>query len=280
MYISDPVFGRVTQGTIFNCAIAERYLTGRVCGVVITARCDLAQDKSAVVNYLPIVPLSDWLHLDGSEIIFERAQKDTREQITRFLRSNQIAESVLLSQSLSQIRNSFFPDSDTSKHAKGQRDKLDELDQRLDALNLKGVTDRSWLFSTFDGMVKTLVREVALNKLSGQYFLPKVEKDEQPRGYVALMREVRSLPAELAAAIANGLAVNDKLLTKHPTWKQYVRFTVDNFAMPISEVSSPSIEHLLQSFSSLFTRIGLADLDREYVDGLYDKVREVKDPTP
>ena len=41
-----------------------------------------------------------------------------------------------------------------------------------------------------------------------------------------------------------------------------------NLALPIGQVRSPNIEHLMQAFSTLFGRIGLTDLDESYVKGL------------
>jgi hypothetical protein len=35
--------------------------------------------------------------------------------------------------------------------------------------------------------------------------------------------------------------------------------------MPVGVLSSPFIEHLMQSFSSMFARIGLPDLENEYL---------------
>jgi len=48
----------------------------------------------------------------------------------------------------------------------------------------------------------------------------------------------------------------------------YIDFTLTDFAMPIGEIVSPYVEHLLQTFSHLFGRIGLPDPDRAKVDEL------------
>ena len=60
-YISAPKLGFLTQGTLFTCAAAEDYGGCNVHGLVITARCDVAQNKAAVFNYLPVVSLDDWV---------------------------------------------------------------------------------------------------------------------------------------------------------------------------------------------------------------------------
>jgi hypothetical protein len=53
--ILKPTLGLLSQGTIFSCASAEDYPDCLVHGLVITARCDIAQSKVPIFNYLPVV---------------------------------------------------------------------------------------------------------------------------------------------------------------------------------------------------------------------------------
>jgi hypothetical protein len=59
--IAYPQRGAMTQGTIFSCAVAEDYRACTTRGLIITARCDVANDKVRTYNYLPVVPFSDWI---------------------------------------------------------------------------------------------------------------------------------------------------------------------------------------------------------------------------
>lgn len=52
MVVKEPLLGQLNQGSIFSCGQAERYPGCSVGGVVLTARCDLAQDKFNVLNGL------------------------------------------------------------------------------------------------------------------------------------------------------------------------------------------------------------------------------------
>ena len=52
--------------------------------------------------------------------------------------------------------------------------------------------------------------------------------------------------------------------------------TVDDLAMPVVEVGSPTIEHILQSFSNLFGRIGVADPVDEVVDTIVQDALAVR----
>lgn len=70
--IRHPRYGYITQGTIFCCATAAYYTGCQVYGLTITARCDIAQNKYSILNYLPIVKLGDWFLRDGLDILSEQ----------------------------------------------------------------------------------------------------------------------------------------------------------------------------------------------------------------
>lgn len=44
----------------------------------------------------------------------------------------------------------------------------------------------------------------------------------------------------------------------------------DDLAMPITEIASPTMEHVLQAFSNLFGRIGVADPDEGVIGSIVD----------
>src|SRR4051812_2826386 len=104
-----PKLGSLTQGTIFSCARAEDYDGCRVHGLVITARCDIAQSKVPVFNYLPIVTLDDWIHRDGRSILCDRLRRSVIGQMKRVLRSCGHAESILQTELPRAILTALFP---------------------------------------------------------------------------------------------------------------------------------------------------------------------------
>jgi hypothetical protein len=57
-------------------------------------------------------------------------------------------------------------------------------------------------------------------------------------------------------------------LAENSEWHVHLSFTHSDFAMPIGELTSPQVEHLLQTFSFLFGRIGLPDPGKESVAAL------------
>src|SRR4051812_33797249 len=101
--IVAPRSGLLTQGTIFSCAIAEGYQGCPIHGVVITARCDIKNEKTPAYNYLPIVALDDWVHRDGRLILGTRVASDTIAKVKSVLIDCGFVTSVLETQSLSSV---------------------------------------------------------------------------------------------------------------------------------------------------------------------------------
>lgn len=124
------------------------------------------------------------------------------------------------------------------------------------------------LFLLNDGAVSTLLKELTQQRLSGYYFLPSVYDSEDDLGYVVLLREVKHLSRSAAAAIAAGI---DRTEVSDRNGSLDLDFGIESFAMPIGEISSPAIEHILQTFAQLFGRIGLDDLSTDFLHAIWSR---------
>ena len=266
-----PRLGQLNQGSIFSCARADRYPGCVVSGVVLTARCDLEQEKYNVLNYAPVVSLKDWLKVDGYELVLSRIAADLGSRTESALRTINLPMSILNSQTPASILESYIRAPNVDKKVKKADEKFVELDRRAQQLVRwkEGYSvSNTDMFDQCDALARNVVRELIHHKLSGYYFLPKVEHGSEETGFVALLREVNHLPRQLALLIAGGFDATSHEFSQHPEWLTYIDFTLTDFAMPIGEIVSPYVEHLLQTFSHLFGRIGLPDPDRAKVDEL------------
>ncbi|WP_420726301.1 hypothetical protein [Hwanghaeella sp. LZ110] len=100
--------GALDQGTIFTCGYAGRYPGCVVYGLAITARCDFAQGKYRILNYVPIVKLADWLLVDGLELIKERYKKELNGRLTGALKGAGLSAALLESIRLHDIARVHF----------------------------------------------------------------------------------------------------------------------------------------------------------------------------
>lgn len=271
--IKEPLLGQLNQGSIFTCARAGRYPAAEVHGVVLTARCDLEQDKFNVLNYVPAVRLTDWLKVDGFEILISRVASDLESRIDSALKSIDLPKSIMNSQTPKSILDQYITPRLTDKKIKSAEKKFLDIVSRSDKLKkwAKGYCINSIdIFEDCESIKKNLIKELIQQRLAGYYFLPAIAVDGEPNGYVILLREIAHLPRGLALSIGAGLDATDENLAKNPEWRNYVDFSRDDFAMPVAEITSPDVEHLLQTFSHLFGRIGLPDPDKALIETLSD----------
>ena len=123
--------------------------------------------------------------------------------------------------------------------------------------------------TTFAGLRKALMSELVSQRLLGFYFLSQIEFDGGDSGYVVCLRDVRHLPRKVALQVGSGLPK-----PRGPIPRKIdacLSFAHEDFAMPVGTLPSPLIEHLMQAFSLLFGRIGLADLPDSYISELWER---------
>ena len=98
------------------------------------------------------------------------------------------------------------------------------------------------------------------NSLNGYHFLSHIDFQGDQTGFVVLLRQIYHLPLPTALAVARGVELDDNTLAALPI----VSLQPGAFAMPIGQLASPYLEHLMQNFSTLFSRIGVPDLPHDF----------------
>jgi hypothetical protein len=219
------------------------------------------------------VSFRDWLEVDGYDLILSRVASDIESRLESALKSLGLPLSVLYSQTPKSIISNYIKADGADKRTKALEPKFVDLQSRLDALS-RCSSNRSTvsadLISEYDGIVRNCIKELMQHRMTGYYFLPNIVPDEPETGFVVLLREVTHLPRQLARLIAAGVDMTDQAFVDNKSWLAYVDFVSESFAMPIGEIKSPQIEHLMQTFAQLFGRIGLPDLKKDLIDRISD----------
>lgn len=255
-----------TQGTIFSCAVAESYPTQSVSGLVITARCDAAQNKAPIFNYVPVVRLADWIVADGGQIALDRHVADCGNGLRNILVQAGISETLLASKTPIEIHDAHLRTrAEQDKKWLARCGEFLRLAQAVEEMRLAIENDdrleRARLLPSCKKMVDSVIRELAGNRLVGYYLLRGVPNihDQSLGDYVALLREIHHMPSPMARRIARGLSKDE--VVSHPpvTCPRFVG--ADDYSMPIARLKSPWIEHLMQSLTLVFSRVGVEDVD-------------------
>lgn len=278
--------GEFVQGTIFTCGLSDAYPDVPALGMLITARCDTAQDKAEVYNYIPIVPVEAWIRKDGLEIVAKRALASGLGGMKSALSEAGIAQSVIDFVEHNAILNELRKG--TSKQEKSIANRFEQAVKTVrSAREVLEQTDRSTAKSLSfldvnDGLYKAVIKELLTNALAEYHYLERSEINEETRGYVALMREIRFISAALGKRIAVGLDAKEfeSLTETFSPGLNHIRFSPEqDFAMPLSCVSSPFIEFIMQRFANLFSRIGVADITKDRIAEAHSWVKVMKEAT-
>lgn len=280
----DP--GEFVQGTIFTCGLSASYPNVPVLGLLITARCDTAQDKTEVYNYIPLIPVEAWIEKEGLELVAKRAMASELGSIKKALTEAGMAHSIINFVDYDTILTELEAGSSKQEKAIAKRfSQATVAFRRASAILDK--SDRTLgealtFLDANDGLYKSLVRELMTNTLAEFHYLERSDIGEETRGYVALMREIRFISAALGKRIAVGLDAeefNSLRETLFPSLN-HIRFSAKHdFAMPLSCVSSPFIELIMQRFANLFSRIGVADISKDRIAEAHSWVKVMREGT-
>lgn len=106
------------------------------------------------------------------------------------------------------------------------------------------------------------------NKILDAHFLPVLRPSEplsQGPGYVILFRQILSLPGTLLDALRVGVPSLDDLPFAVRAQAAQVLACPSEI---VANVTSPHVEHILQRFSNVFGRVGVADCSKRYREWL------------
>lgn len=240
----------ITQGSIFNYAYNELYEDEEILGMIITARCDIHNDKVRKYSYLPIVPFSLWRERELSKIIKRRKLKSVEKEVKIALEQHGFSQNTLSIYGIERTIDVVL--------AKGlSKTKEIELTNKIKKYGaLISECSYKLIYDEFNKDLLQYVKEIIENKVLEYYFI-----DDVP-GYgscVINLRDVSHLDSAVASQISRGIEF-DALSGEQ---KQAIRAinakTVGGMAYLVGSVRSPFIELIMQRFADLFTRIGVDD---------------------
>lgn len=236
----------ITQGSIFNCAYNELYEDEEILGLIITARCDIHNDKVRTYSYLPVIPFYLWRERELVPIIKRRKVKVIENEIEQALESCGLSRNTL---SIYGTQRSIeVISSDKSKKNRNLIDKI----ETYSALR----SDKSYksMYSKFSKDLLQYVKEVIENKVLDYYFI-----DDVPvyGPCVINLRNVSHLDSVVASQISKGIEFD--ALQSGQGLRSINTNQPGGIAYLVGSIRSPYIELIMQRFADLFTRIGVDD---------------------
>ena len=262
-----PKMGQFTQGTVFTCGYAENYPGQIVHGLVITARCDAAQRKVPIYSFIPVVSLRDWIFKDGAEITLRRLIDDSENTLENILNDCKLSLTVLRTASKNEIIEKLLrplAEKDRKFETKIQKFKSTQssIDLAEEALSNSSKELVCKALHQAPKLLDKVIKELAENKIMGHYLLRgMMTLNDEDSDHVALLREVHHIPNSVAQRILNGISATEWSSDLAKLARCPVFLGSEDYSMPVAKLRSPWIEHLMQSWSLLFTRIGVENID-------------------
>jgi hypothetical protein len=264
---NDPVIGEITQGSIFNGAVSEFYPNNpNVFGIVISPRCDIEQKKAPIYYYLPIVRLDDWLQVDFPSIYIPRLTAEVK-----FFLQNQL-DNIGESKSILDKFKAVEVEKALRKHFTKMKDNVEQrieiwkaLEEYKKECNINVVMDKDTT-----RVRKNVLDEIVTHKNPNFYFL----ENEDENGFVIRMREISRLTPKVLFSLANG--IDDMLPDEELKVNDLRQLDEKDIYMPLYELKSPFIEHVMQHFLQQFNRIGIEDIDKMFVTEAMNLINKKK----
>lgn len=235
----------ITQGSIFINAYAEDYIDCVNHGLLITARCDIANAKVNKYSYLPVVGYKEWLSVDFIDLILNRVRGNAKNSMIASFKAIGGTEKTLNTYGVDKVLDKFVTNTSDKKQADFlSKCKAFKVVSSCDKLRADENKSKE-LFSLYKKDASRIIAELINQNLSGYYFIDDICGDGP---HVVLLREIHHLPYNTAYALKMGTKIaNDKI--------KYM--DGDDISYTIGVISSPYIEHIMQKFSEIFIRIGI-----------------------
>ena len=222
--------------------------------------------------------LKDWLRRDGLDILHEQELNERAGKLKGMLRKENLSEALPASIPLAEIGKVHFPLDEGTKAKKAASKKFWEFLKECDQFDEVGRQDNPdlmfmWFATNRASKVEDIIRRLSRHAVLGHYFLETLsEEGGSAKGYVCLLREVATLPKIVAEKLGKGLdSESYKEICQFRSDSFGLIFEADNLAMPVVQIGSPTMEHILQSFGSLFGRIGVEDPFEEVISDIIVK---------
>jgi hypothetical protein len=268
--------GPPMQGDIWS-SLPLPYAPSATCtGIVITPRCDLVHDKTLSANYLPLLPLDEFMETHGHFELLEQELQDAEEALRRAAEPLDMKEVVELELPIEALLAELLerPSEKASElgiaparfekyltlfaAAKERIDRIKALlrQSRISVLEFSPQCNPKAATKYKLG--------VARNTVGDLHFLPPC-KDLLDRASVVLLRRVATCSIDLLRLAENCMSQSDwDALRAQQTTPDFR--AAANKPERLLRLKSPYLESLMFRFGAFFGRVGTRDIERHQLE--------------
>ena len=286
----------IDQGTVIYGIRSSKYPTVCCYGVIISARCDIAQGKVPKYYFLVAVDASEWFCTEhGYDMVYSSVIKGIKSEIDSKADELDLCGDVLVSAEIQDLEAILSAKREEYSGNSKQIKKVDTLANKIAEFRIFSIRDMddSQRSIAVGRQPKTAIKELE-NIYKGTqhhyYYLPQhayLDNSVYNKGLIVDLLEIKELSLEDADRIKSP-GIDFQILPSFPTpekmlevikggdpreiekmldgIQEITRLTTEYWLKKDSDfvdfegtIQSPWCEHLMQRFSHAFIRIGLSD---------------------
>lgn len=260
------IMTELTQGSIINNCVSEDYCDCKVWGCVITPRCDLANEgKVSTFHYLPVIDFEIWVDKEIRVMLLEDHYANLRGKINQKLESAGAGKNVMdvfgtkdqiLQLGVAKIKPKELTDFEKTCHQYFDKDINAEKEYFKDEKHYKKI-----------------LKDLISNGIHGCYLIESWENVNDFK--IILLRDVRrmSLSTRFFYEQWQNRGIEDELFLRKNDVSDAAKQT--DYYRIVSCIKSPFMEHIMQSFSYNFTRIGVPSFDKGITQRLSSTIKSI-----
>lgn len=275
----DLIMYELTQGSIITGIRSSRYPNEQCSGIIISARCDLANDKIEKIYYLCAVPFKQWIFSNnGFHVLIDSKINDLESNISCALSKKGLDWNTLKNFSEQEFLTVVSdPENNVAEKVKSNYKKYKSY-----SCENMSLCQKKEVFRNEVNLIKSSCSNIMSGKHSHYSYIPPLafHKDggSIESGLIIDHQELDFLTIETAKIIVTGKMDSESDDLSEQTKMEYnQRFFIcdpPGFSIIDSSVDSPWIEYLLQRFSNFFTRIGVDLPKKETIKDIIETINK------
>lgn len=276
---------QITQGSIISYTRSLNYPNLKCMGVIISARCDLAnKGKIKNMHWLTAITLDEWIYeVEFYEQIY-RKEKELLNAIKNIVQPYNLNIDVIQKWG-PEISEKLFEKSIIEADHKRGKDLMQKCEQwKMYEKALKEpltISEKKQLLKEQKINFKKILSELQNGGNRKFCFIPRKAYDKTSNssvdGLIVDIYDIHQIPIICKEKIEMGIYDYQTLLDpeKRNELNRYFYFqSQDDYILQLYKIESPWTEYLLQHFSNAFSRIGVENASDEDIEIFCSKIVE------
>lgn len=268
----------ITQGTLITSIRSEKYDGINCFGIVITARCDLANNKIQKIFYLEAIELEKWiLSKSGFDNVINSLLKSISSDIEKNMSENGLEWNEAKNFSVDEFAKIIDEGLDGECAKKKNQIKNNFKKYKKYTNSIIASDEKKIILQEQIKTVKNAMVSIANGQNSYYVYIPPEAIDNNVKyGLIVDLQQLDYFDMDLIKDLSEcSIDIKNRDLDEEKIKEYDKRFflsVLPGYSIALCNMKSPWIEYLMQHFSNLFARIGVNNPSKEDISEIIDNI--------